>query len=265
MERQFLRISRFIGDENVDLLHSKKVALIGLGAVGGFCLEALARSGIGRFSLADFDKISETNINRQILALHSTIGKSKAELAKERVLDIYPRAQIDAYDEFVCKNNHEKIFSDADIIIDCIDSLNPKIDLLEAAVKTGIPVISSMGAALRKDPSMIMCAPLKDTWGCPLARCVRSGLRKRGVDCSFMTIFSPERVNYKFIPPEEDEQLEFDDKILERGRKRVMLGSLPTVTAIFGLRLAHLALQILLKEGTLEAEKEWDPRKNVLN
>lgn len=265
MERQFLRISRFIGNAKVELLHEKKVALVGLGAVGGFCLEALARSGVGHFTLADFDIVSETNINRQVLALHSTIGRTKTEVAAERVLDIYPQADVDALNVFVCRENHERIFSGADLIIDCIDSLNPKIDLLEAAVKSGIPVISCMGAALRKDPSMIMCARLEETWGCPLARCVRSGLRKRGIPGGFPVVFSPERVDFDFIPPEQDADLEFDDKILDRGRKRVMLGSLPTVTAIFGMRMAHLALGILLGDGTLDARMEWDPRKKDLS
>ncbi len=260
MERQFLRIERFIGRENVELLKRKKVALIGLGAVGGFTLDALARSAIGSFTIVDFDIISETNINRQILALHSTMGRKKTEVAKERILDINPEASVTALDVFAEEGKYDEIFSGADIIIDAIDSLGPKISLLESAYRSGIPVISSMGAALRRDPSLIRVADLYDSWGCPLARSVRSGLRKRGIGRGIDVVFSPEKVDFKYIPPEEDDEIEFDDKILRRGRKRVMLGSLPTVTAIFGETLAHLALTKLLPKDTLRGDAEWNPK-----
>lgn len=261
MEKEFIRLERFIGRDNIELLKGKHVALIGLGAVGGFALEALSRSAIGSFTLVDFDIISETNINRQILALHSTVGKKKALLARERVLDINPEAKVTALDIFAEEGRFDEIFSGADIIIDAIDSLGPKVSLLENAYKSGIPTISSMGAALRKDPFLIRTADLYDSWGCPLAREVRSRLRRRNVGRGIEVVFSPEKVDFKYIPPEEDDEIEFDDKILNRGRKRVMLGSLPTVTAIFGEMLAHLALKKLLPEGTLDGNAEWNPKE----
>lgn len=259
MERQFLRLERFIGRDNIELLKKKRVALVGLGAVGGYALEALARSAIGSFTLVDFDIISETNINRQILALHSTIGKKKTEIAEHRVLDINPEAEVKMMNIFAEEGRYEEIFRGADIVLDAIDSLGPKVGLLESAYKSDVRIISSMGAALRRDPTLIRTCDLFDTWGCPLAREVRSHLRRRGVSRGIDVVFSPEKVNFKYIPPEEDDEIEFDDKILNRGRKRVMLGSLPTVTAIFGEMLAHLALKKLLPEGTLEGEAEWRP------
>ena len=260
MERQFLRISRFIGEDNVELLHRKKVALVGLGAVGGFCLEALVRSGVGRFTLVDFDKVSETNLNRQILALHSTLDRPKSEVAVERALDINPKLELKEMNVFADSSNHAEIFEGADLVIDCIDSLNPKLYLLEDAYKAGIPVISSMGAALRRDPSLIRITDVFDTWGCPLARQVRSGLRRRGVGKGIDCVFSPEKVEFEYRDPESDEEVEFNEVILDRGRKRVVLGSLPTVTAIFGEMMAHLALTKLLPEDSLLGKAEWDPR-----
>ena len=241
MAREFIRLERFIGKESIEELKKKRVAIVGLGAVGGFALEALARSAIGNFTLVDFDVVSETNINRQILALLSTIGKKKTEIAAERVKDINPDVSLRIFDMFADKSNYDLIFSDADLIIDAIDSLSAKVGLL------------------RRDPSLIRTADLYDSWGCPLAREVRSRLRRRGVGRGIDVVFSPEKVNYNYIPPDEDEEIEADDKILERGRKRVMLGSLSTVTAIFGETLAHLALKKLLKEGMLDAVPEWNP------
>lgn len=259
MERQFLRITRFIGEENVELLHEKHVALVGLGAVGGYCLEALVRSGVGKLTLVDFDTVSETNLNRQILALHSTLGRAKSEVAFERARDINPDCRIRALNLFADASNHEEIFKDADLVIDCIDSLNPKLSLIEDAYKKGLPIISSMGAALRRDPTLIRIADVYDTWGCPLARQVRSGLRRRGVGRGVLTVFSPEKVEFEYRDPESDEEVEFNEVILDRGRKRVVLGSLPTITAIFGEMMAHLALTLLLPEGTLQGKSEWNP------
>ena len=260
MKQAFSRTAALLGAQAMEKLQNARVAVFGLGGVGGYCLEALARSGVGSFDLIDADTIDVTNINRQILALHSTMGRKKTEVAKERILDINPEASVTALDVFAEEGKYDEIFSGADIIIDAIDSLGPKISLLESAYRSGIPVISSMGAALRRDPSLIRVADLYDSWGCPLARSVRSGLRKRGIGRGIDVVFSPEKVDFKYIPPEEDDEIEFDDKILRRGRQRVMLGSLPTVTAIFGETLAHLALTKLLPKDTLRGDAEWNPK-----
>ena len=254
MREQFLRISRFIGEDNVRLLMGKTVAVAGIGAVGGYAVEALSRSGIGAFRLMDFDVITESNINRQILALHSTVGHLKTDEARRRILDINPDCVVETYPEFISEENHSKLFKDADLVLDCIDSLNPKVNLLAAAYKQGIPVISSMGAALRRDISLVRTGDIFDTWGCPLARQVRSNLRRRGVGRGIECVFSPEKVNFHYIDPDKDTEAE---RMIDRGRKRVVLGSLPTVTAVFGEYMAELALKKLLPPGILDGEAEW--------
>ncbi|PKL13381.1 MAG: tRNA threonylcarbamoyladenosine dehydratase, partial [Spirochaetae bacterium HGW-Spirochaetae-8] len=200
---RFLRISRLIGEEKVFRLNNAFVVVVGLGAVGGYALEALARSGVGRFRLVDFDTIGITNINRQLLATESSIGRKKVAVACERVLDINPEARVEALDIFAHEDTLEAIFADnPDLVIDAIDSLTPKLALLEGAWKRQIPIISSMGAALRRDPALIQVGDLMDTFGCPLAKQVRTKLRRRGVERGILTVFSSEPVDYSYQEPE---------------------------------------------------------------
>ena len=250
MESQrFLRISRLIGDQALDRLSHSFVVIVGLGAVGGYAMEALARSGIGHFRLVDFDTVGITNINRQILATESTLGKKKVTVAKERILDINNEAIVESCDLFAHEESLDQIFAGSpDIIIDAIDSLAPKLALLEGAWKQNIVTISSMGAALRRDPSKIACADLMDTKGCPLARQVRAKLKRRGVGRGIVAIYSTEKVDYEYKDPEEETQAEYNEQILDRGRKRKVLGSLPTITGIFGLTAANEAINQLVEE-----------------
>lgn len=256
VKEQFLRIERFIGSEALERLEKKTVAVAGVGAVGGFAAEALVRSGIGRIKILDFDTISETNINRQIIATHKTVGRLKTEVMEERLKDINPDLIVEAYPVFLSEENHHLLFDGADLVLDCIDSLNPKVNLLADAFKNNVPIISSMGAALRKNPSLIRFSDIMDTWGCPLAKQVRSGLRRRGVERGIECVFSPEKVDFTYIDPEDDDKAE---RMIDRGRKRVVLGSLPTVTAIFGQMIAHLALQRLLGDEMFDGKEEWNP------
>lgn len=256
VKEQFLRIERFIGSEALESLEKKTVAVAGVGAVGGFAAEALVRSGIGRIKILDFDTISETNINRQIIATHKTVGRLKTEVMEERLKDINPDLIVEAYPVFLSEENHHLLFDGADLVLDCIDSLNPKVNLLADAFKNNVPIISSMGAALRRNPSLIRFSDIMDTWGCPLAKQVRSGLRRRGVERGIECVFSPEKVDFTYIDPEDDDKAE---RMIDRGRKRVVLGSLPTVTAIFGQMIAHLALQRLLGDEMFDGKEEWNP------
>lgn len=258
-ELQFLRLSRLIGDDKVNLLHTKSIAIVGVGAVGGFALESLARSGVGKIKLVDFDTISETNINRQIIATHSSVGKNKVDVAKMRVLDINPNCEVEALNIFASNDNYLEIFKGVDLVLDCIDSLNPKCSLLEAAVKNNVPIISSMGAALKRDITLIRYSDLFDTWGCSLARIVRKMLRRRGIEKGIDCVFSPEIVDFEFTPIEEEENYEFNSEI-NTGRQRMVLGSLPTITATFGEYMAHLALQKLLGEKDFKGEAAWNPQ-----
>jgi len=245
MER-FLRIDRLIGQEKRESLQNKRVTIVGLGAVGGYALEALARSGIGHFLLVDFDTVNLTNINRQILALESTIGTAKVEAAKSRVLDINPECRVEVLNIFAHEDSMGLIFKDKpDVLIDAIDSLVPKLALLEYAWKNEIPVISSMGAALRTDPAHVKVADLMKTEMCPLAKQIRQKLRRRDVGQGITAIYSTEPVKYEYKQPEEEEYSDRNEPGADRGRPRMVLGSLPTLTGIFGLTIANVALKKL--------------------
>ena len=234
-KRKLLRISRFLGDEAVDSLWDRFVVVVGVGAVGSYCLEALARSGIGTFRLVDFDTVEYSNINRQLVALESTIGKRKVDVACNRIHDIEHETKVQTLPVFVDESTIEQVFAPfegktPDLIVDAIDSVKSKCLLLSQAYARNIPVVSSMGAALRKDPSLVCTGDLMDTWGCPLAKQVRTNVRKQGVGKGIDVVFSPEVVEFTYG---------------QDGRQKV-LGSLPTLTGIFGLNLAHLALNRLL-------------------
>lgn len=260
---QFLRITRLLGENAVHSLHEKHVVLVGLGAVGGMCLESLVRSGIGTIRIVDFDTVGITNLNRQILATYDSLGRLKTEVAAERVKAINPDCKLEALPLFVQQETLGQILEgDIDLVIDAIDSLNPKCSLLQEAYNRNIPVISSMGAALRRDPFLVRKADLMDTYGCPLARAVRTSLRKRGVGRGIDVIYSPELVQFTYRKPEEEEHADFNEQIIDRGRKRNVLGSLPTVTAVFGQQLAHLALSKLLDGTSLSGEEAFNPNSN---
>lgn len=243
---QFMRLERLIGSGNVKALAGKSVTVCGIGAVGGHALETITRCGIGHIRVVDFDRIEISNINRQILALHSTLGMLKTDAAALRVKDINPDCTIETLPVYISEDNLDEVLSASDIVLDCIDSLSAKVALLEGAYRRGIPIISSMGAALRRDSSLVQSADILDTYGCPLAREVRSKLRKRGVGRGIEAVFSPEKLR-----PEAAGEDESGERVL---------GSLPTVTAVFGIRMAELALRRLLPERTLRGEKEGKPR-----
>ncbi len=246
MER-FTRIRQLLGDTCLDTLHNSTVTIVGLGAVGGYAMEGLARAGIGSLKLIDFDIIQPSNINRQILALESTLGKPKTAVAKERVLEINPRCKVDAQTLFASDETVETILSPVpDLLIDAIDSLNPKAQLLTAAYRSNIKTLSSMGAALRTDPSRITIADLYKTKACPLARRLRQRLRRQDVGEGITCVFSTEPVDFAYQPPKTDEAPK--SVTGNKGRARRVLGSLPTLTAIFGMYLANQAILDLINK-----------------
>jgi len=255
-QQRLLRITRLLGQQKIDRLEQCRVAIVGLGAVGGFCLEALARSGVGHLTLVDFDIFVPSNLNRQILALESTMGKNKAAVAAQRVLDIGPEIDVRVIEQACSGETVDMIVAGQDLVVDAIDSVTAKCLLLETCVRRGIPVVSSMGAALRKDVSRIRTANLMDTHGCPLAKQVRTRLRRAGVGSGIKVVFSDEQPCNAFesgldVPEKlEMEKAELENKEMEStpgsGARRKVLGSMPTVTGMFGLYLAHLALSELL-------------------
>ncbi len=241
MER-FSRIQSFLGEERFQILQQSFITIVGIGAVGGHVTEGLARAGIGRLRLVDFDTIHPSNINRQIMALDTTLGRPKVEVAKERIASINPRCQVEALQLFVGDETLEQILTPApNILIDAIDSMNPKVQLLTAAHTRRIPIISSMGAALRSDPTLIRIADLMDTKNCPLAKRLRQRLRRGGIERGISCVFSTETVTYHYQEPEELPP-DMDAPFAGRGRQRRSLGSLPTLTGIFGLIIANAVI-----------------------
>ena len=245
--KRLMRTQALLGVEAMDKLQAATVMIVGLGAVGGYALEALARSGIGHLILVDFDVIEETNINRQILALSSTLGQPKIEAAKKRVLEINPNCKVETISLFVNSDTIAELLAHpADMVIDAIDALNPKCCLMEELYKRKIPFISSMGAALKTNPAAIKTGKLSQTKNCNLSKFIRKRLKKRGIDISKIEcVYSDEQIqlseNAIFL---DEESLNTEVSAGRQGRVRNTLGSLPTITAIFGLTIAN---QVILK------------------
>lgn len=241
---RFQRIRLMLGEEAFARVTGTFVMVVGLGAVGSYAVEGLARAGVGRLRVVDFDKVTLSNINRQLYALESTLGRPKCEVARERILDINPECRVEALDEFVSGDTVGSLLADRpDLVIDAIDSLNPKTELLAASRTAGIPLISCLGAALRSDATCVRVARLEEVVGCPLGSKLRKRLRRRGVPMDFPCVFSAEPLPSPLpaIQPPDGAEAESG-----RGRRRSTLGSLPTITGIFGLVAANHALRMLL-------------------
>lgn len=249
--RRFLRTQALLGEQGMENLRRSRVMVVGLGAVGGYALEALARSGIGALVLVDFDIVEETNVNRQILALTSTIGRKKTEVARARVLDINPDCHVETKDVFVNADTLESLFLEpVDYVVDAIDALNPKCCLIEFLYRRGIPFVSSMGAALKSDPGCIRLTTLNKTKNCSLARFIRKRLKRREVDISKVCCVASEEQcclpeTAIFMDSESKNEIISCDA---PGRKRHTLGSLPAITAIFGLMAANEVIKKLSKK-----------------
>ena len=182
MENQFSRTELIYGESAVNDLHSKRVAIFGVGGVGGYVIEALARTGVGHFVIVDFDTVSLTNINRQIIATHETIGKYKVDVMRERILSINPDADVDVRKcFFLPENENEFDFKGYDYVVDAVDTVSAKIAIITKANGAGVPVISSMGAGNKVDPSKFLVSDIYKTDTCPLARVMRHEMKKRGV------------------------------------------------------------------------------------
>lgn len=182
MDERFSRTERLIGEESVKKLNNARVAVFGIGGVGGHCVEALARSGVGHFLLVDSDTVDITNINRQVVALSSTVGKPKVQVIKERILDINPEADVEIRETFYLPENAAEFdFSKYDYVVDAIDTVTAKINLIKSAKECGAAVISAMGAGNKLDPTGFKVADISKTKVCPLAKVMRYELKKRGI------------------------------------------------------------------------------------
>lgn len=241
MEDRLSRMRLMVGERALKRLQKAHILVAGCGAVGGFAIEALARSGIGNLTIVDNDIVSITNINRQLVALNSTIGQKKVDVMRERVLDIAPEIQVNGVDNLINAKSVEAILAcQPDFVVDAIDSLNPKVCLIEALVKAGIPFVSSMGAAMKTRPELVRVAKMKDSYQCPLAAFIRKRLRRRDIPLDFPVVYSPEKPDKAHLKMPET-------LVQKAGRVRHEMGSLPTLTGIFGLTTAQVALDYFIK------------------
>lgn len=192
MQNQFSRTESLIGKENIEKLKKSKVAIFGIGGVGSYTLEALVRAGVESFVLVDKDVVDETNLNRQIIATTKTIGKPKVEVAKARILEINPNAKVEIYQEFFMPDTREDILSKGiSYIVDCVDTVTAKIELVLRAKKLNIPIISSMGTGNKLDPCKFEVADIYKTSVCPLAKVMRKELKQRNIE-SLKVVYSRE-------------------------------------------------------------------------
>ena len=227
MINEFSRTKLLLGADGMEKLKNARVAVFGLGGVGGYAVEALARSGVGALDLIDNDTISETNINRQIFALHSTVGQPKTEVAASRVKDIKPDCTVRVYQTFFTPDTADEFdFSQYDYVIDAIDTVTGKLALVTRAQEAGTPIISSMGTGNKLDPTAFIVTDIYKTSFCPLARIMRKELRKRGVD-RLKVVYSEEEA---LTPEGETEEL-------PQGRRSIP-GSVAFVPSVAGMILA---------------------------
>ncbi|WP_457552399.1 tRNA threonylcarbamoyladenosine dehydratase [Desulfobacula sp.] len=241
---QFARTEQLLSVKNMEKIKNAKVAVFGLGAVGSFATEALARTGIGNLRLIDFDKVDASNINRQLFALHSTIGREKADIALERIKDINPQCHVDVHKSFINANTLGDFLSrDIDVVVDAIDGLNSKINLIVGARQQHLPVVSSMGAGGRTDISMIRTGDISETCVCPLARVVRQRLHRRGLYKGVRAVYSIEKPLNKQSFRSEDAQ----EALPDHGRSRPPIGTVAWVPGVFGLFMASEVINIIIQ------------------
>lgn len=237
MLNQFSRTQLIFGEEAMKKLSDCRVAVFGVGGVGGYVVEALARSGVGALDLIDDDKVSLTNINRQIIALTSTIGKYKVDVAKERILDINPECKVNTYRTFYMPETAEQFdFTKYDYIVDAIDTVTGKIEIIMQAKKAGIPVMSSMGAGNKTDPTAFEVADIYKTSVCPLAKVMRHEMKKRGVKKLKVVYSTEQAVRPLDAGYSEDAAGTFDTR--KGNAKKTIPGSNAFVPSVAGLIIA---------------------------
>ncbi len=234
------RTRLLVGDGGLDRLGRSRVIVFGLGGVGSAAAEQLARAGVGALTLVDFDQVREGNLNRQVLALRSTLGRPKVAVMAERLADINPGCRVEAREEFFGADTAEGFgLADYDYVLDCIDSLNPKVQLLEHCVRRGVPVVTSAGAAAKTDPQGVRVTDLFATRHDPLARHLRRRLRNLGITQGIPAVHSDELpVKNRGAAPEAD--------AYRRGRLRAPVGSISYLPPIFGCVMAGWVVRALL-------------------
>lgn len=248
MQHKFSRTELIIGAGGLGKLSHSKVIVFGVGGVGSYTVEALARAGIGELVMVDYDDICLTNVNRQLHALHSTVGEAKVEVMKKRVLDINPGIKVSAAKEFFAQESADKFLTpDVTYVVDAIDTVSSKISLVVECKRRGIPIICSMGAGNKLDPGAFKVADIAETQICPLAKAMRKMLRKQGIERGVKVVYSPE------VPLEPDKAF-VDCKVNcicpnQDGhctKKRKIPGSISFVPSVVGLIMAGVVVNDIL-------------------
>jgi tRNA A37 threonylcarbamoyladenosine dehydratase len=225
-----------LDEHKVNILQNSHILIAGLGGVGGYTAEMLCRAGIGQMTIVDADTIHHTNRNRQLLALTSTIGKSKANLMKDRLLDINPEIRLTVLNEFIRdERTNEILETPFDYVVDAIDTLAPKIFLIKQTLYKGYPLVSSMGAGGKTDPLNVKVADFSQTYQCNLARMLRKRMKNLGIRTGFKTVFSPEMIDDKAVLPIDNEP-----------NKKTTVGTISYMPAIFGCVMASVVTRDLL-------------------
>ena len=240
MADQYSRTRLLLGADGLNALRNARVALFGLGGVGGYTAEALARAGVGQLDLIDHDTISLTNLNRQVLALHSTLGMSKAQAAKERILDIDPTIEVRVFETFYLPETAAQFdFSQYDYVVDAIDTVTGKLALIAQAKEAGVPIISCMGTGNKLDATAFRVADISKTSGCALARIMRKECAKRGLK-GVKVVYSQEL-------PLEPQSEEASEPLAEGSSRRSLPGSTSFVPGVAGLIMAGEVIKDLCK------------------
>ena len=250
MLNQFSRTELIIGKEGIEKLQNAKVAVFGIGGVGSFVVEALVRAGVGNFILVDDDKVCLTNLNRQVIATRKTVGKYKVEVAKERILEINPKANVDIYQEFFMPDSKEILDESVSYIVDAVDTVTAKIELVMRANKLNIPIISSMGTGNKLDPTRFEVTDIYKTSICPLAKVMRKELRSRGIK-KLKVVYSKEE------PIKPDETLECSCKtgcicppgtVRKCTSRNQVPGSISFVPSVAGLIMAGEVIKDIINK-----------------
>lgn len=237
-EKWLERTSLLLGDEKLKKLQNANVLVVGLGGVGAYAAEMIARAGVGRMTIADADVVSESNINRQLIALHSTVGRHKTEVMAERLRDINPNIELTIVSRFIKDDETDALLDsdNFDYVVDAIDTLSPKLALIKGALDRQIPLVSSMGAGAKTDPTKMEICDIAKTHHCPLAHMLRKRLHKIGVRKGFTAVFSPE-------PVREGAMI-----LCEEQNKKSNMGTISYIPAVFGIGCASVVIRGLIDE-----------------
>ena len=238
MDNWLERTELLLGEEKLDRLKRAHVLVVGLGGVGAYAAEMVARAGVGRMTIADADVVSPSNINRQLVALHSTIGRQKADILAERLRDINPAIELEVVNRYIRDEETYRLLDAApyDYVVDAIDTLSPKLALIAAALERRLPLVSSMGAGAKMDPTKLEIADISKTHHCPLAHMLRKRLHKLGIRSGFRAVFSPE-------PMREGAMI-----LCEEQNKKSNVGTISYIPALFGIGCASVVIRGLIGE-----------------